>query len=94
MVTEVNVPEGDLKIEFLHLNGSRKTFSWPSAADKCFVPVSNILCVITAPTTATGRMYQISHTGFEQTLKAVVHIWSFLSLGTNALFFFQIPGYT
>ena len=70
IVTEVNVHEGDLKIEFLHPHGPRKTFSWPSVADKCFVPASNILCVITAPTTITGRIYQISDTDFEQTLKA------------------------
>ena len=70
IVTEVNVHEGDLKIEFLHPHGPRKTFSWPSVADKCFVPASNILCVITAPTTITGRMYRISDIDFEQTLKA------------------------
>ena len=29
IVTEVNVHEGDLKIEFLHLHTARKTFSWP-----------------------------------------------------------------
>ena len=54
IVIEVNVHEGDLKIEFLHPHGPRKTFSWPSVADKCFVPASNILCVITAPTKTTG----------------------------------------
>ena len=41
-VTEVNIHEGDLKIEFLHLHGSRKTFSWPFVADKYFFPASNI----------------------------------------------------
>ena len=54
ILTEVNVHEGDLKIEFLHPHGPRKTFSWPSVADKCFVSVSNILCIITAPTTIIG----------------------------------------
>ena len=58
IVTEVNVYEGDLKIEFLLPHGPRKTFSWPYVADKCSVPVSNILCVITAPTTITGRMHR------------------------------------
>ena len=48
----------------------RKTFSSPSIADKCFVPVSNILCNITAPATVTGRIYWISDIDFEQTLKA------------------------
>ena len=54
IVSEVNVLEVDLKIEFLHPRGPRKTFSWPSVADKCFVPASNILCIVTAPTTITG----------------------------------------
>ena len=54
IVTEMNVHEGDLKIEFLHPNEPRKTISWPSVADKCFVSVSNILCIITAPTTIIG----------------------------------------
>ena len=62
IVTEVNVHEGDLKIEFLHPHGPRKTFIWPSVADKCFVSVSNILCIITAPTTITGQIYRISDT--------------------------------
>ena len=69
-MTEVNVNEGDMKIEFLHPHGSRKTFSRPFVADKCFVPVSNISCIITAPTTITGQMYQSLDTNFEQTLKA------------------------
>ena len=66
IVTEVNVHEGDLKIEFLHPHRPRKTFSCPSVMDNCFAPASNISCVITF----TGRMYQISDTDFEQTLKA------------------------
>ena len=40
VVTEVNVREGDLKIKFLHPHGPRKTFSWPSVADKYFGPHS------------------------------------------------------
>ena len=70
IVTEANVHDGDLKIEFLHPQIPRKTFNWPFVADKCFVPVSNILCVITAPTSLTGQMYRISDTDFEQILKA------------------------
>ena len=58
IVAEVNVHKGDLKIEFLHPYGLRKTFSWPSVADKCFVPASNILCVMTAPTAITGRNFE------------------------------------
>ena len=62
ILTEVGVDEGDLKIKFLHPHGPRKTLKRPSVTDKCFVPVSNILCVIIAPT--------ISDNEFEQTLKA------------------------
>ena len=40
IVTEVNVHEGDLKIEFLLPQGPRKTFSWSSVANKCFVTAS------------------------------------------------------
>ena len=67
ILTEVNVLESYMKIEFLHPHGPRKTFSWPSIAHKCFVPASNILCVITAPTTITGEMYDISDIDFKQT---------------------------
>ena len=69
-VTEVNVHEGDLKMQFLHPHRPRKNFTGPSVADKGFVTASNILCVIAAPTAVTGRVYRISDTDFEQTLKA------------------------
>ena len=53
IVTEMNVHESDLKIEFLHPHGPTKTFSWPSVADKYFAPASNILRIMAAPTTLT-----------------------------------------
>ena len=43
IMTEVNVHQDDLKIEFLHPHGPRKTFSWPPVVNKCFIPVPNIL---------------------------------------------------
>ena len=33
IVTEVNVHEGDSKIQFLHPHGPKKTFTWPSVPD-------------------------------------------------------------
>ena len=100
VVIEVNGHECDLMICFLHLHGHRETLSWLSAADKCFVPTPNILCIITAPATITGQMYQMTDTDFEQSLKAyqnhkmypciykvIVHILSFLSLEINGFFF-------
>ena len=70
ILTNMNVHDVDLKIEFLHPHGPGKAFSWPTVTDECFVPASNILCVITAPAAITGQMYQISGADFEQTLKA------------------------
>ena len=70
IVTEKNVHESDLKIEFLHPHGPRRTFSWPSVTDKCFAPASKILCITTAPTVITGQMYWISDIDYEQTLQA------------------------
>ena len=72
IVAVVNVHEGYLKIEFLHPLGSRKASSWPSVADKCFVPASNILCVMTAPTTITRQIYWISDTDFQQIHKKTI----------------------
>ena len=68
-MTEVNVHKGDLKIEFQNPHGPKKTFRWPSVAD-VLSQRQNMLCIITAPTAIC--IY-----------KAVIHIWSFLSLGTN-----------
>ena len=71
IVTEVNVHEGDLKIEFIHPHGPRKTFTWPSVADKSFAPASNIVLLSQLQQQSiTGQMYWISDTDFEQTLKA------------------------
>ena len=65
IVIEVNVHEGDFKIEFIHPHGPWKTLSWPYVADKCFVPVSNILRSITAPTKIIGQTN--FETNFEST---------------------------
>ena len=77
-----------------------KTFSWPSVADKYFVQRQTFYALSQLQQTITGRMYRISDTDFEQTLKvyenhkmltciykSVVHIWSFLSLVCFCFFF-------
>ena len=70
MVEKVNEDQGDATIEFLHPHGPRKSFNWPSIPDKCFVSLKNILCVIYAPTTITGRSYQITEDEFQHILQA------------------------
>ena len=62
MVTEVDINEQDVMVEFLHPHGPQKNFKWLRNPDKCYVPIQNILCtiIISAPVTTTGRMYKIS----------------------------------
>ena len=58
---KVNLNEGDVDVQFMHPHGQCKTFNWPSSADKCSVPIKNIICSIQVPTTNTsGRSFTIS----------------------------------
>ena len=59
MVTDVDAEQGDVKVDFMHPHGPRKTFNWLQSGDTCHVPMKNILCMISAPTTSTGRTYKI-----------------------------------
>jgi len=70
MISEVAKEEGDATVEFMHPHGPSKSFSWPAVADKCFVPLANILCSISSPITTTGRVYRISEEDYTKTLKA------------------------
>ena len=71
MVNYIDQQEGDVKIDFLHPHGPRKTFNWPSAGgDSCYVPLKNILCLISTPNTSTGRSYKICDTDFNKTVSA------------------------
>ena len=70
MITSKDKEEGDAKIEFMHSHDSRKTFSWPTVADTCYVPFDDILVMITAPKTKAGRTYTISNSDYDET-KAV-----------------------
>ena len=70
LILEVDVELGDVKIDFLHLHGLRKTFTWPVGGDTCHVPMKNILCSISAPLTATGRTYNILDVDYQNTVSA------------------------
>ena len=56
----------------MHPSGPAKSFIWPVRTDVCWVPSSDILSITAAPTTVTGRTYDIA----EKEMKAV-----------NAIFF-------
>ena len=70
MILEIDIDEGDAKIDFLHPHGPRKSFNWPATTDSCYVPLSNILCIVNTPSTLNGRMYNISNDDYEKTLVA------------------------
>ena len=52
MVTDVHAKQGDVKVDFMHPHGPRKTFNWSQSEETCYVPMKNIPCVISAPTTS------------------------------------------
>ena len=60
VIDEVSEVEQDVKINFLHPSGPSPCFQWPRRLDVCWVPITDIICQIQAPVTATGRIYKIS----------------------------------
>ena len=60
VVDEVSEVEQDVKINFLHPPGHSPSFQWPRRLDVCWVPITDVICQIQAPVTATGRVYKIS----------------------------------
>ena len=60
VVEEVNEVEQDVKINFLHPPGPARSFRWPSRPDVCWVPITDVICQVQAPVTATGRTYTIA----------------------------------
>ena len=46
MVSEVNMDEQDVMVEFLHPHGPQKKFKWPRNPDRCLDPAQSILCTI------------------------------------------------
>eukprot|EP00795_Rhopilema_esculentum_P006844 gene6844-12439_t len=53
----IDEANGDIEVKFMHPAFPSKSFHWPRREDKCFVPVTNVVCVIKAPTTSSGRQY-------------------------------------
>ena len=58
LVTQVDVEQGDVKVQLMFPRGPRKTFNWPDTEDSCYGPIKNIICQISSPTTTTGRTYK------------------------------------
>lgn len=58
-IREVSELEKDIHINFMHPHGPSKNFKWPRREDICWVPLAHIIKVIDAPSTTTGRQYQL-----------------------------------
>ena len=43
---DIDKEAGDVKIDFMHPNGPRKTFNWPQGGDTCYVSTKNIVYTI------------------------------------------------
>ena len=51
--------EQNAKINFLHPSGPARSFRWPKKPDVCWVGITNVICQVQVPVTATGRTYKI-----------------------------------
>ncbi len=60
LVEELNRLEQNVQMNFLHPHGTSRSFLWPTRHEICWVFLTEIMCLIGAPGTATGRTYNIS----------------------------------
>ena len=68
IITLVNREAGDVKVNFMHPHGPRKTFNWPQHTDTCYVPIKSTTHKISTPTTSTGRTYKINESDYQKTV--------------------------
>ena len=64
LVDHIDEANKDVKVKFLHPHGPAKPFCWPNHEDVCWVPFTNIITILNAPTTS-GRVYQITDEEYE-----------------------------
>ena len=74
LVTQVDVEQGNVKVQFMFPHGPHKTFNWPETEDSCYVPIKNILCQISSSTTTTGRTYKITDEEYDKTISACQYL--------------------
>ena len=70
LVTQVDVEQGDVRVQFMFPHVPCKTFNWPETEDSCYVPIKKILYQISSPTTTTGRTYRITDEEYDKTISA------------------------
>ena len=67
LVTQVDVEQGDVKVDIMFPHGPHKTFNWPETEDSSYVPIKNILCQISSPTTTNGQTCKITDEAYDKT---------------------------
>ena len=70
LVTQVDVEQGDVRVQFMFPHVPCKTFNWPETEDSCYVPIKKILYQISSPTTTTGPTYKITDEEYDKTISA------------------------
>ena len=66
MIENIYENTSNLKIKFIHPHGQSKSFYWPSKDDTCYIPITNIVCLISPP--STGQTYKILDGDYENTV--------------------------
>ena len=60
IVDAIDEEHDDIKVKFMHPCYPARSYNWPGRDDFCFVPNVNVLCIIGAPVTLTGRQYKLN----------------------------------
>ena len=56
-VLKIDQENKDVLVKFLHPPLPSRSLHWSERDDNCYVPNTNILCIIQPPVTCTGRQY-------------------------------------
>ena len=74
LITQVDVEQDDIKAQFMFPHGPHKTFNWSETEDSCYVPIKNIFCHISSPTTTTRETYKITDEEHDKTISACQYL--------------------
>jgi hypothetical protein len=62
-IIEIDNDHKDVLVKFMHPSFPALSFFWPERDDICYVPESNVLAIITPPSTSSGRQYVLKEVG-------------------------------
>ena len=51
-----------------------KSCNWPETEESCYVPIKNIFCQISSPTTTTGWTYKVADKEYDKTISAYQYL--------------------